>query len=170
MRLDEKNCIILNLLQKDCRMSITDIAKQVNLSIDSTKKRIEKMKNTVFFPRIQLRPRHFGYNNIVDVKIKLRNHTNDDTNKFIAYLRQHPRIVEIFQISGSWDFSIVMIAKNGEDLGALSSEIRSKFNTIITEWAESLTTFAHKFEEYDMLKLIDRTDQESKQKRVGDKE
>ena len=156
--LDEKNCIILNMLQKDCRMSLTDIAKQVDLSVDSTKKRIEKMqKNNIFFPKIQLRPRHFGYNNIVDVKIKLRNHTNDDIDKFITFLKQHQRVVEIFQVSGSWDFSIVIIAKNGEDLGTLSSEIRSAFSSIITEWAESLTTFAHKFEEYNMLKLAENT-------------
>ena len=71
-KLNEKDCEILNLLQINCRMSLTEIAKRVNLSIDSVNKRIKKMqKNKIYWPKIQLRPRNFGFMNIIDVKIKL---------------------------------------------------------------------------------------------------
>ena len=39
VKLDEKNCLILNLLQENCRISLTELAKRVDLSIDSVKKR-----------------------------------------------------------------------------------------------------------------------------------
>ena len=52
--LDEKDCLILNLLQENCRMSLTDISKKVGLSIDSVKKRIKRMiKDDIFFPKIK---------------------------------------------------------------------------------------------------------------------
>ena len=155
VKLDEKNCIILNLLQQDSRMSLTKIAKNVGLSIDSVKKRIKKMiDDDVFFSKIQLRPRNFGFDNIVDVKIKLRNYNNEDIKLFTDYLIQQPNVAEIFTVSGEWDFSIVIVAKDSVDLGNISKTIRNKFNKIINDWSESLTTYSYKFESYDMLELM----------------
>jgi len=154
LMLDEKNCHILNLLQKNCRMSLTKIAQHVNLSVDSVKKRISAMiKQDIFHPRIQLRPRNFGYKHIVDVKIKLHNTTAQSQQEFISYLTNHPRVAELFTISGEWDVSLVFISKDNRDLSMVKQEIRNRFGTIINEWSESITLQAHKFEEYDLLKL-----------------
>ncbi len=154
IKLDEKNCMILNLLQENCRISLTEIAKKVELSVDSVKKRINKMiENDIFYPKIQLRPRNFGFNNIVEIKIRLHNYSENERNKFISYLKENPRVAEILCISGEWDLTIVIIAKDSLDLGKITSEIRNKFNKIIDDWRESLTTHVYKFEEYDMLKI-----------------
>ncbi|MFC1754032.1 Lrp/AsnC family transcriptional regulator [Thermoproteota archaeon] len=154
--LDEKNCQILNLLQQDCRMSLTKISKEVGLSIDSVKKRIKKMiKDDIFYPKIQLRPRNFGFKNIVDIKIKLHDYTDGDINEFVEFLVKHSRVAEIFTVSGEWDFTLVIIAKDAEDLGSVSESIRNRFNRIIESWSESLTTRAYKFEDYDMKKLME---------------
>jgi len=154
--IDTIDCEILNLLQIDCRMSLTKIAEHVDLSIDSVKKRVQKMQeNKIFWPRIQIRPRNFGFNNIVEVKISLEYKSAKRVKEFILYLRKHPRIAEIFSISGKWDFSIVIIAKDAIDLGKISSEIRYKFGNMIRSWTESLTTNSYKFELYDMRKLMD---------------
>ena len=153
--LDAIDCEILNLLQIDCRASFTYIAENVNLSIDSVKKRILKMlKNKVFWPRIQIRPRNFGFNNIVEVKISLYYDSMEGIEEFILYLRKHPRVAEIFSISGKWDLSIVIIAKNAIDLGTVTNEIKTKFGNLIRVWIESLTTNSYKFEIYDMRKLM----------------
>jgi len=159
--LDEKDCIILNLLQENCRMSLTDISKKVGLSIDSVKKRIKRMvKDDIFFPKIQLRPRNFGFKNIVDFRIKLHNYNSKDINEFIKYLRNNPHIAEIFTLSGDWDFSIVVIAKDAIHLGKIAGEIRNKFSRIIDSWSESLTTCVYKFENYDMVKLMEKKENE----------
>ena len=159
--LDEKDCLILNLLQENCRMSLTDISKKVGLSIDSVKKRIKRMiKEDIFFPKIQLRPRNFGFKNIVDIKIKLHNCSEKDIKEFIEYLKENPRVAEIFSISGDWNFSIVIIAKDAIDLGKIAGGIRNRFSKIIDTWSESLTTCAYKFENYDMLKLMENKENE----------
>jgi len=155
MELDQKNCRILNLLQKNCRMSLTEISKNVGLSVDSVKKRINKMiEKNIFFPRIQLRPRNFGFKNIVEIKIKLENQDIKKVNEFIEYLKNTSEIVEILTVSGNWDISIVIICKDALDLGRITDKIRRDHGKIISNWTKSLTTCAHKFEEYDMLKLI----------------
>jgi len=153
--LDKNDCVILNVLQKDCRTSLTDIANRVCLSIDSVKKRIKKMrKNKIFHPQIQIRPRNFGFNEIIDIKIKLNNHSKEDRDKFISYLQGNPRIAEIFSVSGEWDLSIVLLSKNAADLEKITSEIKSKFGKIINSWSESMTLKSYKFETYDMRKLL----------------
>jgi DNA-binding Lrp family transcriptional regulator len=113
------------------------------------------IKNHIFFPKIQIRPRNFGFSNIVDIKIKLHNYTKEELNEFIEYLSSNTRIAEMFKVSGDWDFSIVVIAKDAEDLAETTWKIRDKFNKIISEWSESLTTMVYKFETYEMVKLME---------------
>lgn len=153
-KLDEINCHIMNLLQVDCRMSLTEIAKKVGLSVDSVKKRIDKMKKHGYYhPKVQIRPRILGYPYIVDIKAKLHNLNSNNKKEFIDYLMNHPRVAELISISGRWDFTIVLIAKDHEELGELTGKIRDKFGDIISDWSESLTTIVHKFEKYDLIKL-----------------
>jgi Lrp/AsnC family transcriptional regulator, leucine-responsive regulatory protein len=153
--IDEKDCEILNLLQVNCRMSLTDIAKKVDLSIDSVNKRIKKLQEQrIFHPKIQIRPRNFGYKNIADIKIKLNYSVKREIDEFIHFLQAHPRVAEIFSISGEYDFSIVIIAKDPNDLGKTTMDIRCKFGKIITSWTETLTTESYKFEYYDMNQLM----------------
>jgi len=158
-KLDEKDGIILNLLQKDCRTSLTDIAKKVNLSIDSVKKRLNKMKGTIFHPRIQIRPRSLGFPNIIDIKIKLNNHIKEDIDQFISYLAKHERVSELFKITGNWDISIVVISKDAQDLEEVTATIKSTFGHMIDSWIESTSLEVFKFEEYDMVKLIQTINQ-----------
>ena len=168
VKLDEKNCLILNLLQKNCRMSLSEISRKIGLSVDATKKRIDKLlAESVFNPKIQLRPRGFGFPNVVDVKIKLHDYNDKKIKEFIEYAVDHPRISEVFSISGGWDFTLVIISKDHEDLAVVTEEIRRKFGSIISEWSESLTTVPYKFEEYDMLKLVGyKTKDKSKSKSI----
>lgn len=151
---DKKDLQLLNLLQEDCRMSLTKLAAHIGRSIDATKKRLKKLQEQgYFFPKVQVRPRHLGYPYIVDVKIKLHNYDNTTLETFNNYLLEHPRVAELFSISGEWDYTLVLIAKDHEDLARLGDEIRDKFNSIIADWQESLTKVAYKFETYDLLKL-----------------
>ncbi len=157
--MDKKDCIILNLLQQDCRMSLTNIAAEVGLSVDSTKKRISKMlRNKIFYPRIQLRLRHMGFDNIVEVKIKLHNYSASDLDGFINFLKENPFVSEIFSVSGEWDLSIVIVSKNAKHMLRIGNEIRGKYREIIKDWSETVTSRVYKFETYDVVKLIAMSD------------
>ena len=94
-------------------MSLTKIAKKVGLSVDSVTKRINNMiRDDIFYPQIQLRPRNFGFKNIVNIKIKLYNYTEQELERFISDLQKDLNVTEIFRESGEWDFAITMIAKD----------------------------------------------------------
>ena len=156
MEIDEKNCIILQILHQNSRTPLTKIAKEVGLSIDSVNKRINKMiENKIFWPSILMRHRYCGFNNVVEVKIKLQNlDKKEEYQKFIAYLKEHPRVTEVFSIAGEWDLSLILIARNAIEQGKITQQIRSKFGKIISSWSESLTITAHKFEDYNFKRLF----------------
>jgi DNA-binding Lrp family transcriptional regulator len=156
MNLDKKDCLILNILQENSRTSLSAIAKKINLSIDSTKKRINKMlKNEIFYPRIQLRMPNLGYKYTAEVRIKLHSYTNKEYNSFIEFLKKNVYVSEIFIIASDWDLSIVIVAKDKFHFLKITNEIRTLNSKIIKDWAETITNRVIKFETYDAIQLID---------------
>ncbi len=156
MEIDEKNCEILQILHRNSRTSLSEIARTVGLSVDAVNKRIHKMiDNKVFHPSILMRHRYNGFNNVVEVKLKLHNlDLKEDYTRFISFLKQHPRVTQVFDVAGEWDLSLVFIARDAIEQGKITSDIRTRFGKIINSWSESLTITAHKFEDYDFKRLF----------------
>ena len=153
--IDEIDRKILMLLQEDCRMQLNKIAKKVHLSIDSVHRRIKVMlEKEIFFSTIAIDPRAIGFPLIADIKIKLKNVGEEQRNKFIDYLKKHPRCIELLAILGDYDFTCVLIAKDSNELEKLSTEIRQNFKDLISEWKGMLVLKTYKFEEYDLLSDI----------------
>src|SRR3989344_8643291 len=73
--MDKKDKQLLMLLQENSRESLTNLAKKINLSIDSTHKRLKKLHNSGIINRygIFINPKVLQYDLVVDIKIKLHN-------------------------------------------------------------------------------------------------
>jgi DNA-binding Lrp family transcriptional regulator len=150
--LDEKDKQILEILQQNSREKLTNIARKIGLSIDSVKKRIDKMveKGILVFQAL-IDPRKIGFSFILSTTVKLHNITKEEFDSFINYLRTHPRVIELFTMAGDYDVAFVIIARNTEELENLQMDIRQKFNKIIADWRSALSLKVYKFEEYRFL-------------------
>lgn len=147
--IDEKDKKILELLQKDGRMQLTELSRSIDLSIDSTHKRIKKMiENKIFHPGIFVNPIAIGNPMIANIQIKLHNVTEDDMNKMIGYLKQHKNVIELISIIGDYDLTLVIMSKDANELNDISTQIRQKFKTMIADWRSVINLKVHKFEEY----------------------
>ncbi|MFC1723218.1 Lrp/AsnC family transcriptional regulator [Nanoarchaeota archaeon] len=152
--LDMKDRKILDLLQKDSRMLLKDIAKSVNLSIDATHKRMKKMKEAkIYYPTILIDPKKIGYPLVVDAKIKLKDIDKKRYNEFIAYLCELPQAIAVFSVSGDYDISLPLMAKDHNQLEELKLTIRENFKDIIADWREVVNLKFFKYEEYYMQRL-----------------
>lgn len=148
---DKKDKKILNLLQEDGRMLLTEISKKVRLSIDAAHKRIKKMKKQeVFEATALIDPRKIGYPLVMDIKIKLKNIDEKTYNDLIKYLIENPFVTNVFSASGDYDLTITIISKDYEGLNNTSLRIRKKFNKIISDWKTAINLKIYKFEKYDM--------------------
>jgi DNA-binding Lrp family transcriptional regulator len=149
--LDEKDKKILVVLQKNGREQLKAISKKAGLSIDTTHKRIKEMlRKGVFRPTVLIDPRVIGFPLIADVKIKIKNVSQEKRDKFISYLQNHKRCIELLSLMGDFDFTCVLIAKDSNELENLSTEIRQKYKDLIDEWRGNLVLKTYKFEEYDL--------------------
>ncbi len=152
--MDNKDKKLLNILQDNGRESLTNLAKALNLSIDSTHKRMKKLVNNgIAHHRTLVDPKKIGYDLVANVQIKLHNIGELELKKFISHLKSHPRIVELISIIGDYDLTCVIIAKNSEDLEEVSRKIRHEFKELIADWKVVINLKVYKFEEYDMMGL-----------------
>ncbi|MDP3916936.1 MAG: Lrp/AsnC family transcriptional regulator [Nanoarchaeota archaeon] len=153
--MDKKDKKLLMLLQESGRESLTKLSKKINLSIDSTHKRLKKLINSGIINRfgIFIDPKALNYDLVVDVKIKLHNVTDQELRSIINHLVAHPHCIELISISGDFDLTCVLIAKNSKHLNQISYEIRQKFKGIIADWKTSFNLEVYKFEWYDVERL-----------------
>ncbi len=152
--LDDLDRQILNILQDDGRVSLTNISKKVLISIDSVNNRIQDMQRKgIFSFGIYVEPDRIGYPLIAEVKVKLQNISVGEKAKFIGYLKAFPQVIELFSILGDFDLTCVMIAKDTREMESLATQIRQKHAHIIADWVSVLVLENHKFESYDMQHL-----------------
>lgn len=150
--IDEKDKKILMILQKNGRSQLKEISNKVNLSIDSVHKRIKEMQRKgVFRSTILIDPRVIGYPLIADIKIKLKNVSEEERQRFIKYMQGYDRCTELLATMGDYDFTCVLIAKDSNDLEKISTQIRQKFKEIISEWKGILVLTTYKFEDYSLI-------------------
>ncbi|MBS3095697.1 Lrp/AsnC family transcriptional regulator [Candidatus Woesearchaeota archaeon] len=148
---DEKDKKILMVLQENGREQLNKIAKKVGLSIDSTHRRIKVMlEKGVFHSTILINPRIMGYPLIADIKIKLKNVSEEKRQQFINYMKGYDRCTELLATMGDYDFTCVLIAKDSNELEKISTQIRQMFKELILEWKGILILTTYKFEHYDL--------------------
>lgn len=150
MALDDKDKLLLEILQRNGRESLTNIAKAVKLSIDSTHKRIKKLNKNGIIARfgIFIDPKALGYDLVANIQIKLQNITEEELNKFISFLTHHKNVIELISILGEYDLTLVIIAKNTEEYELISRNIRQQYKNLIADWKSVINLKVYKFEEY----------------------
>lgn len=114
---DEKDLSILRLLQKDAKLSVRDIAARINLSPTPTHERIKRMEKSGIIKE---------YTAIVDRKkvnkgmmvvcmIALNAHNKSVATQFIEQVSKLKEVVELYNISGEFDFMLKILAPNMDE-------------------------------------------------------
>ena len=152
VKFDEKDRKIVNLLNKNGRLTLKEISKDADLSIDAVKGRIDRMKEYGAIDRFTVipNPKAFGLPLGAHVYVKLHNIEEKKLEDFIRYLKFHNRIVVLMSMLGDYDIYFVVLAKDTADLNSIKTEIRKEFSNLIAEWKEVIVAEIYKYEEYQM--------------------
>ncbi len=127
---------ILRLLIDNCRYSLTDIAKTVNLSKDSVKNRIKRLEERQIITDYSLMvdPRVLGYQ-IYHLLLKLEA-INDDKNQFINQLKLNKNITFISTQCGTYDMQVIFHGKNHFEKTKVQNEILHLLSNKIKSYGE----------------------------------
>ncbi len=106
--LDRIDLKILSILQKNARISMTELADQVGLSTTPVTERIRRLEREEvivgYFTRIN--PHKVDQGLLVFVEIKLRSKSGNIFEEFRREVMRIPQILECHLVSGEYDYLI----------------------------------------------------------------
>ena len=146
-KLDWKDKKILEQLNKNARMSLTEISKKTGIPKDSVLYRIRRMeKNEVFRYAVILNPLKLGLPIFNAVYLQLINFDKQKEEQLIAHIKSNPYLVYSAKVVGKYDFIISIVAKNMLQFEQIFDEFKTKFNIIIKDFDVLSIIEEHKYD------------------------
>ena len=105
---------ILNILQKDCTVSVKEIAKEVGLSYTPTYERIKHMEEsgTIKQRVVILEPSKIGINLFAYCNIVLKEQSKTALMDFETSVSKLPEVMEVLSLSGVYDYMLKIASKD----------------------------------------------------------
>jgi len=112
--LDEKDLLILRMLQENAKMTVREIAARVHLSTTPVHERIKRMEEAGVILQYATLVSHSKVKKglMVICYISLKEHSKKSGAKFIRTVNELPEVIECYNISGEFDFMLKVVAEN----------------------------------------------------------
>ena len=147
-KLDRIDCMILDILQKDGRIAISELASKVNLSTTPCSERVKRLERDgiIMGYYARLNPAAVDRNLLVFLEIKLPAKSGDVFDQVAKSLTEVPEVLECHLISGEFDYLVKARLKEmgayrrllGDLLKKLPASASSHSYVVMEEVKESL--------------------------------
>jgi Lrp/AsnC family leucine-responsive transcriptional regulator len=119
VKIDRTDQRILRELQRDARLSTTELADRVSLTPSPCWRRLKSLEAEGFITgyRTLVDPRKLGYGVTAFVSILLESHSRELGIAFEKAVMEIPEILSCHNVSGHSDFLLEIIAKDLESFG-----------------------------------------------------
>ncbi|MEM2691151.1 MAG: Lrp/AsnC family transcriptional regulator [Candidatus Bathyarchaeia archaeon] len=124
IKLDEKDLAILDLLQKNCKMTAKEIARKINSPITTVFAKIKRMEQQGIIKEYRAvldhRKLDFGVTAFILASFSYRTNREEAplSQRAIAeQISKFPEVQEVHIISGDWDILIKVKDKNVDSVG-----------------------------------------------------
>jgi len=111
MKLDAIDLRILDILQRDAELQVSEIAQHVGLSSTPCWRRIQRLKKAGVITRqvALLDPRLVNVGVTVFVSVRTSTHTQAWFERFRATIQAIPEVVEFYRMSGDVDYLLRVV-------------------------------------------------------------
>ena len=139
--LDKVNIEILNLLQQNARMSASEIASEVGLSVPAAAERVKKLVESKHITRFnaKLNAKELGFD--LCAFIAVDSASSDHYNDIIDEAERNNSVLECHSVTGEGSHLLKIRVKNSTELEKLLSDIQSWPGVIRTHTMLVLSTF-----------------------------
>ncbi len=142
-QLDERDRLLLQLLQENSRMSNAELARQLKLTAPGLQKRLKKLEDNGFIDRyVTLVNREaLGLDLLCFAQVTLAHHQPECVGQFCEQVQGLPEVLECHHLTGEFDYLLKVVACDRQCLEQLMSETitqipgvdRVKTNIVLTE-------------------------------------
>lgn len=114
MSIDATDRSILDVLQRDGRITNVDLAQRIGLSPGPTLARVNKLEQTGYIEgyAAMLSRDKLGLSVTAFVLVSLREHNRAANDAFLAAVRELPEVLEVHHIAGDEDFLLKVVAES----------------------------------------------------------
>jgi DNA-binding Lrp family transcriptional regulator len=133
--LDEVARKVLLLLSKDAKMSVNEIAKEVEVSPNTVRARIKWLEKTKVIQgyRAMIQPGAIGRQNY-ELLVSTRGLPAEVEKEVEEYCRSNPYVVYMLSTLGKFNLDIVMDAESTEHFQEMLREFRTRFRDVIWDY------------------------------------
>ena len=126
--LDERDRKILQLLQRDAALPVTEIAGRVSLSVSACSRRISRLEDEGYIvKRVALLDREkMGVPTTVFALIKTTRHSDDWVETFRQSIADIPEVVEAHRLTGNFDYLLKILLPRVEEYDGVYKRIIRK--------------------------------------------
>ncbi|MCW3172708.1 Lrp/AsnC family transcriptional regulator [Shewanella subflava] len=112
--MDKKDVKLLDILQKQGRISIADLADKMNMSDTPCLRRVKKLEQdrVITAYQAQLDPQKLDLNVSAFLYIRLTDCSSEFTDKFEQEMTKLAHIMECLVVSGEYDYMLKIVAKD----------------------------------------------------------
>jgi len=112
--LDQKDLLILKLLQENARITIKEISDKMHLSTTPVHERIKRMEEAGVIKQYATLVDHTKVKKglMVICYVSLNLHNKNAGSKFIKAIQEMDDVIECYNISGEFDFMLKVVAEN----------------------------------------------------------
>ncbi|MGO4439593.1 Lrp/AsnC family transcriptional regulator [Rhizobium sp. RAF56] len=126
--LDERDRKILDLLQSDAGVSVTDLADRVALSVSACSRRIQRLEESGHIARriVVLDRDKMGVPTTVYALVKTAHHSDDWIENFRKAISDIPEIVEAHRLTGNYDYIVKVVLPRVEHYDVVYKQLVRK--------------------------------------------
>lgn len=131
-KLDQK---ILNILAQEARISLVELSRRTNSTVDIVRNRMKKMeeRGIIMQYRIAINHAKLGYE-MFKAFIYFYNLSEADERKLFEYAKQHKNICYLIRQLSAWDIELEIMAKSYDEFTIIMDKIRKEFANCIRNY------------------------------------
>lgn len=116
MKLDSIDLKLIEFLQEDCKQTTKELAEKLGLSTTAVYERIKKLeKQEIISKYVAIVDRNkINRGFIVLSHVKIKSHSKDSIIHFENIVSEMPEVLEIFHVSGDYDYILKIGVKDME--------------------------------------------------------
>lgn len=124
VEIDQIDRKIINELQRDARLPVTELAQRVGLSKTPVAARIKRLEASGLITgyRALISPIKLGLTHVTFVQISLSDTREPALKRFNAAVREIPEIDECYMIAGGFDYLLKIRTRNMQEFRRVMSE------------------------------------------------
>jgi len=132
IRLDDTDRKILEILQKNAKITNAQLSQEIGLSPAPTLERVKKLENAGVIQsyHAKLDPTKIGLGVSTFVMVSLKGHNKENIERFVARIETIPEIIECHHVTGSGDFILKIVTEDITSYQTLMLETVSNIDIV----------------------------------------